>query len=497
MSSEPFIGGSRVHGWLKEASVHSLIYGAGAALQALLNFALVPLYTRQLTTEEFGIFRLLVLAASVAGSVFYLGAYSSLSRFYFDSERPEDRREVAGAAAITTVFGGTLQMIAIVLVARPLSGFLLGSAEYAFEFMLAFGASALTFINQIFLLMLRLQRRSVAVVVVNIASIVITVIAAIALLVAWPLGLIGALVAVLAGQALVLPVALWLARDALAWRLSRAQAVQQLAFGLPSVVIGLATTTLDSAGRFVFARMGDLEGLAILTFAYQIGAVVQMFFVQSFTQVWNPMRLEYRNHRDAAHLQALIGTYYTLAGFAFVAGCSLFAPEIVALLGRRPEYASAAAILPLIMTAYLVYGAINLVDTGILVTKRLRYHIILLWIATVLSLGLNVLWIPTFGYVATAWLALVIYAVLLAAVSVLSHKLEPIHVEPRRVVLTICTAIGVMSMAAWLPLAGALGAAGRAGMLAALFASWYAWILSEDERLWIRRQLHGLRHKLG
>src|SRR5438093_7559225 len=81
-TTEP--GPSRIRGWLREATQHSLTYGLGAALQAALNFVLLPLYTKQFAADEFGVFRMAVLAGSLAGAVFYLGAYSSLSRFYFD-----------------------------------------------------------------------------------------------------------------------------------------------------------------------------------------------------------------------------------------------------------------------------------------------------------------------------------------------------------------------------------------------------------------------------
>lgn len=485
--------GGQVEAWLREVTIHSFVYAVGAVLQAVLNFALLPLYTKQLSPEEFGIFRLAVLAASLAGAVFYLGAYSSLTRFYFDSSVAEERKTAAGTAAILTLFGGTLQMVVIALLATPTSSMLLGSPDYALHLVLALATSALTFINQIFLLMLRLQRRSVAVVAINVCALFGTVAAVLALVLFWPQGVIGALAAGLIGQAVVTPALVWLARDAFAWRLGRAQARQQLAFGLPALVIGLGYYALDSAGRFMFARMGTLSDLGILAFGYTIGMVVQMLFVQPFGQIWNPMRLEYRNHPDSARLSALVGTYYALAGLAFVAGISLFAPELVAILGTRSEYAEAKRIVPIILISHLVYGAISLVDLGIHVRNRLRYHVAIFWVSVGINLALNYVLIPRFGYMGSAWATLVSYTLLVGATYVVSRRLVPVSFEPGRLGLTISSAGAVIVLGTWLSEPGWIGIIGRLALLAGLFAVWHLLVLTDGERAWIRQKLSHLR----
>lgn len=475
--------------WLREASFHSLIYAAGAAIQGLLNFALLPLYTKHLTPEDFGVFRIAALAASLAGAVFYLGAYSSLSRFYFDSDEGKGRRLSAGTAAVLTIIGGSLQMAVVLLLAVPVSVVILRSSTYAPHLIIAFLASALTFINQIFLLMLRLQRRSVTVIALNTGALLATVIAAVALVVIWPLGAIGALAAGAIGQVIVMPFVVGHAWNAFDWRLPREEFLKQLRFGAPAVAIGLGYYALDSVGRLMFARMGTLTDLGILTFGYTIGFVVQTLFVQSFTQIWNPMRLEHRDHPDSGRLSALVSTYYALAGSALLAGMSLFAPEIVAILGRRPEYTEASRIVPIILSAQLLYGAINFIDTGILVRNRLRYHVAIYWSVFILNVAMNYVLIPRYGYLGSAWAMLASYLLLISVAYVVSNQLLTIHLEPRRLALitaTVGLAIWVGTLLQGLGLASIIS---RFAVFATLLGTWYLIVLTDDERAWLTRRL--------
>jgi len=219
-------------------AIAALVYGVGAVLQVAMSFLLLPVYTSQLSTGEFAVLNLALTTASLAGSLFYLGAYSALSRFYFDHEGADRRRAVASTAITITLIGAALQMVSVALAARPLASMVLGSVDHAGLLVLALAGSALTFVNQIFLLVLRLHRRSTAVVVANLAALAVTAAAVLGLVFVWRWGVTGALLGTLIGQAAIAPVLLWLSRDVFVWRIEWSDAKQQVAFGLPAIVIG-------------------------------------------------------------------------------------------------------------------------------------------------------------------------------------------------------------------------------------------------------------------
>src|SRR5207244_659757 len=76
---------------LREAASHTMVYGLGSIAQRLLGFVLIPLYTRYYSADIYGVLTLVTLAGTVAGTFFYFGGSSALSRSYYDYEDPEER----------------------------------------------------------------------------------------------------------------------------------------------------------------------------------------------------------------------------------------------------------------------------------------------------------------------------------------------------------------------------------------------------------------------
>ena len=98
---------------LKELSEHSLIYGLGSAMQSLLTFLLIPIYTFYFTVEEYGAISLIILIGSIIGTIFYFGISGSLSRSYYDYDDESDRRKVVSTSLLLTIIGASIQIFLV------------------------------------------------------------------------------------------------------------------------------------------------------------------------------------------------------------------------------------------------------------------------------------------------------------------------------------------------------------------------------------------------
>ena len=85
---------------LKRLVKDSLIYGIGTVSRSLIGFILIPLYTRYLTTEEYGILALALVALASLNILFELGMSKALFRFYFETETESDRSTVIGTCLL-------------------------------------------------------------------------------------------------------------------------------------------------------------------------------------------------------------------------------------------------------------------------------------------------------------------------------------------------------------------------------------------------------------
>ena len=77
-------------GWvnrvLRRTWGHSAVYGLSVGLLPLTGFLLLPVYTRHLSPEHFGLLALLTVTSGVLSFLYDLGMVNALFRRYFDHE---------------------------------------------------------------------------------------------------------------------------------------------------------------------------------------------------------------------------------------------------------------------------------------------------------------------------------------------------------------------------------------------------------------------------
>ena len=139
---------------IKNYFFQGLVYGFGSGFDALIGFLVLPLYATSFSTEEYGIFSILILLSTLSSSFFYLGASSALSRSYFDYDKEKDRRKIVATSLYITVFGAILQVLFGLLFAENLSQILFDNPNYTNHIFLILISSSLLFINQLFYFLL-------------------------------------------------------------------------------------------------------------------------------------------------------------------------------------------------------------------------------------------------------------------------------------------------------------------------------------------------------
>ncbi len=476
-----------LYGRLKEAAGHTLVYGLGSVAQALLGVVLLPLYGHYFSPSEFGVLSLITLVGTLAGVVFYLGSSSALARSYFDYHTDAERRRTVTTAMVITLVGCALQIGLGWWLAPQLSDWLFGTTHYGVHLQVALASSAVTFVNGLFLVVLRFERRSKTVVAVNIVTLLLTTGIIVGLLFGLHLGLLAPILGGLAAQTLVALTLGWLLRRQLGGGISRHELGVQARYGIGAVGIGAAYYVLDSVDRLLLNRLTSLTDVGIYSLGYRLGMLIHVVFILPFSQIWSPMRLEYRTEGSAPELFKLMLTYYWMIGLLATVGVGMFAREMVSVVGSA-EYHAAYRVVPIIMLSHLVYGVVGVIDNGIIFSRKLGYQVVIFAGGMLLNIGLNLLLIPRWGYMAAAWVTLVSYIAVALAAFVVSNRLYRMEIEPRRLGLVMASAVAVLvagTLAAGVAPLPALGA--RTALFAGLAGFWYVCVLSDRERRRLRQ----------
>ncbi len=472
---------------LREAASHTLIYGLGSIAQRLLGFVLIPLYTTYYSSETYGALTLLTLAGTMAGTIFYFGASSALSRSFFDYDDAGQRRVVVSTSFYITITGAVLQVATGILAGPLLSRVLFSTTDYSMHVALALAGSAFTFLNGLFFVVLRFERKSVQVVVLNLLSLVMTTALVTTLLVKMQLGLMAPLLGTLASEAVVLVALATMNRRMVGAAISRSELALQLKFGIPQIGVGLAYYALDSVDRLMIGKYASLSDVGIYSLGYKMGMVIHILFILPFSQIWAPMRMQYRKDPVAKDLSRLILTYYFVIGGIATVGVSMFARQLVGLFVGRSEYLESFQVIPLIMFGHLCYGAVNIVDAGIYFERKAIYHVCIFTGTVLFNLALNYLLVPRFGYMAAAWSKAASFLLLIVAVHLVARRFHPLIVERCRLVIIATSSIAVLTAGSiFNPLSLALAIAVKVALLTGLVAGWATFLLTDRERKGLR-----------
>ena len=474
-------------GYLRRLATTGAAYTAASIFSKAIAVALLPLYTRYLTPEDYGAAEVLFAAVVTASIVVRFGLIEAILRFYYQDD--EDPGEVVKSSFAGLFWLSTLGALILLPFADPLSEALLDESAPELTRIAIGGLWVLT-MWEFMLTLFRLEERARAYFVTTILNVLAAIGLTVILVVGLDEGARGLLLgSYAAGGAFVLGLILW-QRRRLSLRFDRGLLRRLFRFGGPTMPAEVSLYLLNFVDRLIIVRSLGLREAGLYSLAVKFAQAVNVL-VRGFQLAWPPLAYSIRDDGEARRAYATIVTLF-VAGCAFVVtGMWLFSRWIVRALAA-PEFFDSYEAIGLISTAVTLY-ALYLVLVVILGrTGRTEFNFPAAIGALVTNVALNLVLVPAMG-ISGAGLALVVsYLVVLGLMYVFTQRLFPVPYEwgrLLRVVLTVAALVGIAELVA--PTSGALGL-----LLRALFFAAYPLVLlatgffSEGERVWLAKLRH-------
>jgi Polysaccharide biosynthesis protein. len=161
---------------LKRLTKHSFIYSVGNLAVLLPGFILVPIYTRRLTTEEYGILSVVTVFTGMLSFIYELGMISALSRQYYEYDDRRSRDKVISTAFIFLLVWAVVITLCLTCFALPISQLLFRTGQLkdiVIISLLYIFCSALIYVPST---TLRVEERSSLFVVLSIVRVILTVV---------------------------------------------------------------------------------------------------------------------------------------------------------------------------------------------------------------------------------------------------------------------------------------------------------------------------------
>jgi O-antigen/teichoic acid export membrane protein len=413
---------------LKTLFRHSAIYGAADVFGTLINFLLLPILTRHLTSSDYGTLGILLLLGVTAKILFRMGLDSGFFRIYYEQQTERDRKVFTTTILATASVIGVVLFALSVALAEPLSRLLLGSDQSKLVVLVTADTLLMGFAfvpMNLFRIEERAAYFTAATVFRNSLNAALKV-----FLVLRGWGVEGVLWSDVISSALFVLALLPMLSRNLGIGYSTRMLKEALGFGLPKVPHGLAYQVLNLADRKILDHFTTRAEVGLYHVGYMFGTGIK-FFLSAFELAWSPFVYSLLAQPDAARTLARLVTY--------VAAAFVGAGVLIAVLGREllvlmtaSTFHAAYPVIPVIVLAYLIQGVFTLTSIGIGISKKAYYYPVLTFAAAFVNVTMNFALIPRFGMMGAAWATVGGYAVMAALGYHFANRHYPIPFEWKR-----------------------------------------------------------------
>ena len=426
----------------------STLYTIGNVAPKAGAFLLIPIYTRFLDQDDYGVLALLTSLAGILAVLFHLGLDSAVMRLHFDTQDRSRARLYSTATLFSLGLGAALTIVAAVVLGPFFEQLFAGTPFIplgALALLVAFVGSMQYIPSTLF----RAAAQSGRFLAVNLGAFVLSSTISVVLVVAFGLEVAGVLTGQLIGGAAVLVVTLFLVGRLGPWEFSTSQLRDALRLGLPLLPHAISAWALRLADRWLIALLIGLPASAaqaqvgIYALGYQLGFVVSII-VTSFNAAWSPYFFQIGERPSGPRFYTEMTTLVLGGLLTLAVAVSALAPEIVTVMAR-PGYEAAADVLPIIAFASVMQGLYVMFVTVVFLTKRTGRLAIVTIASALLNVVLNVALIPVLGIIGAAWATLASYSFFAAATYLFARRIYPMRIDwPRLALMGALAGVAVL-----------------------------------------------------
>lgn len=413
----------------------------------MLSFLLVPLYTAVMPPGTYGELSLVFVWFAIFNVVLAYGMETAFFRFFSKEEAPQR----VLSTALLSLAASTLGFLVLALLLRgPLTGLLNITPGYFGFFVGILCLDALVIIP---FARLRAEEKPGIYAVVKLANVSVNIgfnlfflLALPKLAQADPGGGWGRLfvpdfeiyyilisMVIASGITLLVLSGNYLRMD---WVLDRALLRRMLRYGFPVMIAGIAFTINEVFDKYLLTELlpADIAKAEMGKYAacYKL-AMFMTLFATAFRLGIEPFFFSHASSENPRKAYAQITNYFVILGSVILLAVVVFSDLLKVLFVRDPAYWEAMAVVPIVLLASFFLGIYHNLSVWYKVTDRTRFGALISLVGAAITILINVLFIPEYGYFASAWATLAAYGSMMLLSFALGRRYYPIPYNMRKI----------------------------------------------------------------
>lgn len=437
-----------------------VIYGLGTIVPRFLHYAVMtPFYTRIFINEpaEYG-----VITELYAWMVFLLVILTyGMETGFFRFSQSKDHEEKVYSTALISLLGTSILFVIVVNICIEQVSELMNYADNPEYIRMFAGIVAIDAFTSVPFAWLRKEKKAIAFSAVKIVNVFVTIILVVFLLKIAPdiyyksngwirkvyspeykVGyvFVANLVSSIVTLLLLIPyiIKVKFVFDRKLW-------TRMTGYSFPLMLAGLSGTINDAIDKIILRRMiGGEEGLEIVGkygAGYKIG-VLMALFIQMFRFAAEPFFFEQAKNNDAKDTYAYVMKYFIITMLVVYLGINLYISELKYILAVT--YRDAVIVVPIISMGYLLYGIYVNHSIWYKLNDLTYYAVYITFTGAVITIIINVLFIPVYGYMASAWAHVISYGSMIIMSFIMAEKRYKVKYEMKQFIPYFLFAVGLV-----------------------------------------------------
>ncbi len=412
---------------------NTMLFALSTFSSKVLVFLLMPLYTRVLTTADYGTVDLIIQSANLLIPVISLGIMNSVVRFGLDKGYSKKGVFTTGFACIMAGF--VVFVACLPLVAKL--PFLKGYVWYLYGYVLC------ACMRSLFSQFVRAKMYTRLYAFDGLLSTVLTIGFNLLFLLQFEMGVKGYLLAIICadiGSCLFLFVIAELYKYFDTSALKKPLVRAMLAYSLPMIPSTMFWWITNVSDRYMVTYMISEAANGLYAVAYKIPTLVTLFST-IFTEAWQLSAVEVQNSKGRNAFFTNI--FSALQGVVFLAGGGLILScKLIMQFWVAEEYFTAWQYVPILILATIFACFSNFLSSVYMVEKKSNLSLLTTFIGAAVNVALNLYLIPKFGVNGAATATFASYFIVFFIRAVNTRQFIRIRIQPFKLFLNTAILVG-------------------------------------------------------
>ena len=214
------------------------------------------------------------------------------------------------------------------------------------------------------------------------------------------------------------------------WSFNTGLFKKMISYSWPIAVAGIAYVINENLDKILIGKLLDKSTMGIYAACYKL-AIFMNLYIMAFRLGAEPFFFNHSDQKNAKSTYATILNYFIIVGSLVFVGIVVFIDLLKAVFINQ-EYWDAIVIVPIVLLANLFLGVYHNLAIWYKLTDKTRYAMLFSLIGAVITIIINIIFIPIVGYIASAWATLLAYGIMMFLSWFIGRKHYPVPYNLRK-----------------------------------------------------------------